>query len=129
MPQRPYLFAGTVGSNIRLGRPDATDEEVRAAACAAALDDVALGAAVTERGTNLSEGQRRRVAIARALLADREILLLDPPTAGLDRATEERVLRAFHAEAASGKAVLIAAHHPAVLEAADQIIDLAGALV
>jgi thiol reductant ABC exporter CydD subunit len=129
VPQRPYLFAGTVGSNIRLARPEATDDEVHAAAAAAALDDVPLGRTLTERGTNLSEGQRRRVAIARALLADREILLLDEPTAGLDRVREERVLRAFQAEAASGKAVVIAAHHPAVLEAADKIIDLAGALV
>ena len=129
VPQRPYLFAGTVGSNIRLGRPDASDDEVRAAAAAAALDDVPLGRTVTERGTNLSEGQRRRVAIARALLADRAILLLDEPTAGLDHIAEERVLGTLRAEAARGKAVLIAAHHPAVLEAADTIIDLAGALV
>ena len=129
VPQRPYLFAGTVGSNIRLGRPGASDDEVRAAAAAAALDDVSLGRTVTERGTNLSEGQRRRVAIARALLADRAILLLDEPTAGLDHIAEERVLGTLRAEAAWGKAVLIAAHHPAVLEAADTIIDLAGALV
>jgi ATP-binding cassette, subfamily C, bacterial CydCD len=129
VPQRPYLFAGTVGSNIRLGRADATDDEVRAAAVAAALDDIPPSRLVTERGTNLSEGQRRRVAIARALLADREILLLDEPTAGLDRATEERVLLSLRAEAARGKTVLIAAHHPAVLDAADKIIDLAGVLV
>ena len=129
VPQRPYLFAGTVGSNIRLGRADATDDEVRAAAVAAAMDDIPLSRTVTERGTNLSEGQRRRVAIARALLADREILLLDEPTAGLDRATEERVLLSLRAEAARGKSVLIAAHHAAVLDAADEIIDLAGILV
>jgi thiol reductant ABC exporter CydD subunit len=129
VPQRPYLFAGTVAANIRLGRPAASDAEVTAAARRAALDDLPPGRAVTERGTNLSEGQRRRVAIARALLAGREILLLDEPTAGLDHAAEQRVLRTLRAEAACGRTVLIAAHHPAVLDAADEIVDLTGARV
>lgn len=128
VPQRPYLFAGTVAGNIKLGRQEASDDAVAQAAQAAALD-VPLDRTITERGTNLSEGQRRRVAIARALLADREILLLDEPTAGLDHHTEQRVLKAIRKEAEAGKTVLIAAHHPAVLEAADEIVDLAGVLV
>jgi ATP-binding cassette, subfamily C, bacterial CydCD len=129
VPQRPYLFAGTVASNIRLGRPAATDSEVTAAARAAALDDLPLTRTVTERGTDLSEGQRRRVAIARALLADRDMLLLDEPTAGLDERSEQRVLDSLQRQAAVGKTVLIAAHHPAVLAVADQVVDLSGALV
>jgi ATP-binding cassette subfamily C protein CydCD len=128
VPQRPYLFAGTVESNIRLGRTEASDAEVTRAAHQAALD-IPLARTVTERGTSLSEGQRRRVAIARALLADQEVLLLDEPTAGLDPRTGQRVLRALRDEAEAGKTVLIAAHHPAVLTAADEIVDLAGALV
>lgn len=129
VPQHPYLFAGTVESNIRLGRPDASGRAVAAAAHAAALHDVPLTRTVTERGTNLSEGERRRVAIARALLTDRNLLLLDEPTAGLDERAERQVLNTLRQQAGEGKAVLIAAHHPAVLAIADQIVDLTGALV
>jgi thiol reductant ABC exporter CydD subunit len=125
VPQQPYLFPGTVAANIRLGRPDAPDEAVAAAARAAALDDVPLDRLVTERGGGLSSGQRRRVALARALLPARPVLLLDEPTAGLDPETEERVLAALRAQAAAGRIVLIAAHHPRVIAAADQVAWLA----
>jgi thiol reductant ABC exporter CydD subunit len=121
VPQQPYLFPGTVAANIRLGWPDAPEEAVAAAARAAALDDVPLDRLVTERGGGLSSGQRRRVALARALLPGRPILLLDEPTAGLDPETEERVLAALGAQAAAGRIVLIAAHHPRVIAAADQV--------
>ena len=129
VPQDPYLFPGTVASNIRLGWPGAPDDAVRAAARAAALAGIPLDRPVTERGGGLSAGQRRRVALARALLpprADRPVLLLDEPTAGLDGRTEERVLAAIRAEAAAGRIVLVAAHHPAVLAAADTVVELAG---
>jgi ATP-binding cassette, subfamily C, bacterial CydD len=121
VPQQPYLFPGTVAANIRLGRPGAPDEAVAAAARAAALDDVPLDRLVTERGGGLSSGQRRRVALARALLPARPVLLLDEPTAGLDPETEERVLAALRAQAGAGRIVLIAAHHPRVIAAADQV--------
>ena len=121
VPQQPYLFPGTVAANIRLGWPDAPDEAVAAAARAAALDDLPLDRLVTERGGGLSSGQRRRVALARALLPGRPVLLLDEPTAGLDPETEERVLAALRAQAAAGRIVLIAAHHPRVIAAADQV--------
>ena len=124
VPQEPYLFPGTVAANIRLGWPDAPDEAVRAAAHAAALDDVPLGRTVTEAGGGLSAGQRRRVALARALLPGRPVLLLDEPTAGLDGDTEERVLATLRAQAAAGRIVLVAAHHPRVLEAAGKIVRL-----
>jgi len=127
VPQEPCLFPGTVASNIRLGWPDAPDEAVRAAAHAAALEEVPLDRPVTERGGGLSAGQRRRLALARALLPGRPVLLLDEPTAGLDDQTEERVLDALHAQAAAGRVVLVAAHHPRVLAAAGKVVLIGSA--
>jgi len=124
VPQEPYMFPGTVASNIRLGWPDAPDEAVRAAAHAAALDELPLDRPVTERGGGLSAGQRRRVALARALLLDRPVLLLDEPTAGLDGENEERVLGTLRAQAAAGRMILIAAHHPRVITTADRVVRL-----
>ena len=124
VPQDPVLQHGTVESNIRLGRPDALREAVERAAGRAALHEVELGRPVGEGGGGLSAGQRRRVAVARALLTERPVLLLDEPTAGLDAAAEARVLASIRELAREGRLVLMVAHRPAVLEAADRVVTL-----
>ena len=92
--QDPFLFSGTIASNIRFAKPDATDEEVAAAAAAVGVDRVAarlsggLDHEVREGGAGLSAGERQLISIARALLADPRILVLDEATSNIDRPTE-----------------------------------------
>lgn len=127
VPQRPYVVAGSVADNVRLGRPDAEPSQVRwALAAAGGLDEElpdGLATAVGEGGAGLSVGQVRRLALARALVQDKDILLLDEPTAGLDPATEARVVRTLR-ERRPGRAVLVVTHRPAVLAAADRVVTL-----
>ena len=124
VPQRPYLFAGTVDDNVRLSRPDATPAEVRAALDDAGLAHVAADRAMGERGLGLSAGEQRRVAIARALLRRASLLLLDEPTAGLDEETERTVLASI-AAASRHAAVVLATHRPAAIAIADVVIEIA----
>ncbi|MGC0415282.1 thiol reductant ABC exporter subunit CydD [Embleya sp. AB8] len=131
VPQRPYLFAGTIGANVRLARPDATDAEVRAALVAAGADGFVaaaggLTAPLGEDGAGLSAGQRQRLALARAFLADRPILLLDEPTSNLDGDSEAGVVEAVR-RLAVGRTVVLVAHRPALLPLADRVVALAGA--
>ncbi|MGW0772929.1 thiol reductant ABC exporter subunit CydD [Streptomyces sp. NPDC002835] len=129
VPQRPYLFAGTIAENVRLARPDADDAAVRTALReAGAYDFVAelpLGpdTAIGEDGAGLSAGQRQRLALARAFLADRPLLLLDEPTAALDGATEEGIVEAVR-RLARGRTVLLVVHRPALLAVADRVVTL-----
>ena len=99
--QDPFLFSGTIASNIRFAKPDATDEEVAAAAAAVGVDRVAarlsggLDHEVREGGAGLSAGERQLISIARALLADPRILVLDEATSNIDRPTEVLIERAL----------------------------------
>ncbi|MGW2249542.1 thiol reductant ABC exporter subunit CydD [Kitasatospora sp. NPDC001660] len=133
VPQHPHLFAGTVAENLRLHRPEASDDELWTALRSAhALDFVtALDAVLGEDGAGLSAGQRQRIALARVLLADdRPLVLLDEPTANLDGASEAAVVDAVRALAEDpARTVLVVAHRPALLAVADERVRLEGAPV
>ena len=125
VPQQPYLFAGTVGSNIDLpGGHDAA--QVEWAAHMAQLDDLPDGVStvVGEDGAGLSAGQRRRVALARAFLHGGELVVLDEPTANLDSATEAELITAIGRLAGADRTVVIIAHRPALVAAADRVVHL-----
>ena len=127
--QDVYLFDGTILDNIRIGRPDATDEEVHAAARAARVDDIVdrlpggWAAPVGEGGSRLSGGERQRISIARALLKDTPIVLFDEATAALD-AENEHALRQAMAALARDRTVLVIAHRLHTLHEADHIVIL-----
>jgi ATP-binding cassette subfamily B multidrug efflux pump len=135
VPQRPYLFSGTEASNLRYGRPDATDAELwRALEIAQARDFVAqmqggLDATIAQGGTNVSGGQRQRLAIARAIVHQPEIYLFDDSFSALDYATDA-ALRAALARETANATVLIVAQRVATIRHADKIIVLeAGRIV
>jgi subfamily B ATP-binding cassette protein MsbA len=129
VPQEPTLFGGSIAENIRYGRLDATDAEVRAAARLAnalgfidALPD-GLASTVGERGVKLSAGQRQRIAIARAILRNPRILLLDEATASLDNESEALVQDALN-RLMQGRTTMVVAHRLTTVERADCILVL-----
>jgi thiol reductant ABC exporter CydD subunit len=124
VPQVPFLFAGTIADNVRLGADGASDEEVGRALAAAGLADLDPGRSVGERGSGLSSGQRRRVGVARALVRGAPVLLLDEPTAGLDEAAEADVMGAIRSAADAGAIVLLVAHRPGAVARADRVVEL-----
>lgn len=133
--QDVYLFDGTIEENVRLGRPDATDAEVRAAATAARLDEVVerlprgWAANVGEGGALLSGGERQRVSIARALLKDAPIVLLDEVTSALDPVNEAAVHEGIE-RLMAGRTVVMVAHRLRTVRSADSIVFLdRGAIV
>jgi ABC-type multidrug transport system fused ATPase/permease subunit len=125
--QDPFLFSGTIASNIRFAKPDATDEEVAAAAAAVGVDRVAarlsggLEHEVREGGAGLSAGERQLISIARALLADPRILILDEATSNIDRPTEVLIERALDSLLA-GRTSIIIAHRLSTVRRADEIL-------
>ncbi len=129
VPQKPYLFSGTVASNLRYGRPDATDEELwHALETAQARDFVertegGLEAPVAQGGSNFSGGQRQRLAIARALVRRPEIYLFDDSFSALDYATDA-ALRAALARETGRATVVIVAQRVSTIRGADRIVVL-----
>jgi len=119
--QDAYLFPGTIWQNVKMGREDATDEQIMAAIRAAKADDLQLHAEIGERGNRLSGGQRQRVCIARAMLKDAPILLLDEPTSALDTESEYLVNLALD-ELIRGKTTLLVAHRLSAMRGIDRIL-------
>jgi ATP-binding cassette subfamily B protein/subfamily B ATP-binding cassette protein MsbA len=127
--QDTFLFTGTVADNIRYGRLDATDEEVKAAAQAVGADDFIMrmpeqyDSEVGENGGNLSVGQRQLISFARALLADPRILILDEATSSVDTATE-KIIQAALDTLMRGRTSFVIAHRLSTIINADQIVVL-----
>jgi ATP-binding cassette subfamily C protein CydCD len=129
VPQTPWLTAATVGDNLRIGRPGADLPDLWKALAAVGLQDVVaalplgLDTPLGEDGAGLSAGQRARLALARVVIADRPYVVLDEPTAHLDAETEQTMLAAL-TRLAQHATVIVVAHRPAVVRAADQIVVL-----
>ena len=129
VPQDPVIFAASASENIRFGRPDATDAEVKAAAQAAAAHDFIAAlpdgydSYLGERGVMLSGGQKQRIAIARAILRDAPVLLLDEATSALDAESERAVQQAVDM-LSQDRTTLIVAHRLATVKKADRIVVL-----
>ena len=134
VPQEPVIFATSVYENILFGRPEASREEVEAAARAAAAEEFitqlpdGFDTYVGERGVMLSGGQKQRLAIARAILRDAPILLLDEATSALDAESEFAVQQAFE-KLAADRTTIVVAHRLATVKKADRIIVLEGGQV
>jgi ABC-type multidrug transport system fused ATPase/permease subunit len=131
VPQEGFLFSGTVRENIAFGRPDAPDEDIRAAASAVGADSFISSlpdgyeTEVGERGVQLSAGQRQLVAFARALLAEPRILILDEATSSVDVRTERQIERALE-RLLIGRTAIVIAHRLSTIRRAARIVVLEG---
>ena len=131
--QESHLFSASIRDNVRLARPDATDDEVAEALRRAQILDWVqtlpdgLDTFVGEEGRELSGGQRQRIVLARALLADSPVLVLDEPTAHLDPATATELIDDVFA-AARDRSVLLITHRDEGLDLVDRVVSLRGGL-
>jgi ATP-binding cassette subfamily C protein CydD len=131
VPQRPTIFRGTVADNIRFGDPAAPDEVVRDAAVLAGAERFVLGlpygyeTVVGDGGRPLSAGERRRIALARAILRDAPLVILDEPTADLDRMSADVVAEVVE-RILQGRTVLLITHRPELVQRADRVVVLSG---
>ena len=123
LPQRPWLFEGTVRENIAFARPDAAPAEIERAARRAGLGGMDLERGVGVQGGNLSGGERQRVGLARALLVDPAVLLLDNPTANLDAETEARLERTI-LDLRGERTLVVTTPHASFARHADRVIEL-----
>ena len=129
VPQETFLFSASLRENVAFGKPDATDEEVVAAARIAQVDGFAqtlpkgYATKIGERGVGLSGGQRQRVALARAVLMDPRILILDEATSAVDTATEDAIQSAL-AEVMRGRTSIIVAQRLSTMKNADRVVVL-----
>jgi ATP-binding cassette subfamily B protein len=129
VPQETFLFSDTLAENIRVGRSDASDEEIASVVELAGLaDDVkampdGLATMIGERGITLSGGQKQRTAIARAIVRNPDIMILDDALSAVDTHTEERILRSLR-ELRRGRTVVIVSHRISSVKDADQIVVL-----
>jgi ATP-binding cassette subfamily B protein len=129
VPQVPYLFSGTIASNLRYGNPDATDDELwhalQTAQARGFVEDLAeqLEAPITQGGTNVSGGQRQRLAIARALVRQPRVYLFDDSFSALDYATDAALRAALTREVADATVVIVA-QRVSTIRHADRIVVL-----
>lgn len=123
MQQDSFLFSGTSSENIRLGRLNATDEEVSAVMVRSGATGIEKESDAGEGGGKLSGGQRQRISLARTILSDADIWLLDEPTSALDEETERIILDTLETER-KRRLIFISAHRRSLLDIADEVIDL-----
>ncbi|SPE36194.1 conserved membrane hypothetical protein [Candidatus Sulfopaludibacter sp. SbA6] len=129
LDQSPYLYQASVRENMAYARPEATDDEIREAARAAAIHERVLAlpdgydTIIAERGQTLSAGERQRIALARAILANPKVLVLDEPTSALDEANERAIAHTL-VRVAAGRTAILITHRPSLARIAHQTVVL-----